>query len=449
MASRLKHKNKNKLRLSRKLVFIITLLSISALLLSISLIYLNFLETKSTEASVKLQPEDGNISSDILYEFTWEHDPLKATIGPDALSISEYARIMEGGRFSTKGLSPGKNAENINLVLPSAHFKPDGIDISIDFRKLEPTGSLFCKEKSLDFWIKRGYPAVLYKTYNVNGGYAMVDESSAYEIPNDGQWRNYRFIYNPVSGKGEIFVNGVIVWSHQGEPNSALYWVNEGNIIIGKDMNGNGHNEAIFDNLVIRSLGKVISPAESLIGFQLEKKHEGILLRWSASEFNRAKSFRIERSTNGIDFTKISEIKVETSTGEKVYEYFDNLSLKDGVYYYRLKQLLKDGKSINHLSSAIKYKSNQEPNDLIIRNAEFVGSESSINVLFNIPESGKGWLQLKDDKGNILKTETFDGTQGPNMYTLHQIQNLNLTKGNYTISLIFNDKKVSRKLIPG
>ena len=44
---------------------------------------------------------------------------------------------------------------------------------------MEPTGSLFCRGKSLEFWIDRGYPAVLYRTYDVNGGYAMVAPEGA------------------------------------------------------------------------------------------------------------------------------------------------------------------------------------------------------------------------------------------------------------------------------
>jgi hypothetical protein len=109
------------------------------------------------------------------------------------------------------------------MVLPLLPlFEVDGIDISVDFKRIEPTASFFCRGKSLEFWIDRGYPAVLYRTYDVNGGYAMVNERSAYEIPDDGMFRTYRFIYTPVTGRGELFVNGVIIWSHQGTPNTAL-----------------------------------------------------------------------------------------------------------------------------------------------------------------------------------------------------------------------------------
>ena len=45
-------------------------------------------------------------------------------------------------------------------------------------------------------------------------------------------------------------MNSVVVWSHQGPGNVPLSWKNAGNIVIGKNLNGNGVDKAILDNLL-------------------------------------------------------------------------------------------------------------------------------------------------------------------------------------------------------
>src|SRR5262245_13077786 len=84
------------------------------------LIFMNFSQNPRTHASTN----DGGGSvinnGEIISEFTWEQDPpVKATLGPDAIRISNVAHTAFGGRSSTGGLSPGKPAQDINMEIAS------------------------------------------------------------------------------------------------------------------------------------------------------------------------------------------------------------------------------------------------------------------------------------------------------------------------------------------
>jgi hypothetical protein len=139
-----------------------------------------------------------------------------------------------------------------------------------------------------------------------------------------------------------------------------LYWKDAGKIIIGKGMNGSGRNEAILDNLVIRSTGSIVPLAESLINFNLETKPNGIQVQWTVSESSKAKSFIIEKSVNAVDFIKIAEVEARPDDEQTEYDYFDKTSQVTGTYYYRLKQILKSGKFVNHQPSAIRANSKKD-----------------------------------------------------------------------------------------
>jgi len=446
MSRTLKRKNSTRQKMSRRLVLAVALFSSGVLITGGWLVYLNMLDWESSRAAGNGNASGGSgYAGEVLCEYAWEQEPGKATVGPDAVTLSKSSCIIAGGRASTRGLSAGSKAQDINMVLPSLPlFEVDGIDISVDFKKIEPTASLFCRGKSLEFWIDRGYPAVLYRTYDVNGGYAMVNERSAYEIPDDGVFRTYRFIYTPVTGRGELFVNGVIIWSHQGTPNTALYWKDAGRILVGKGMNGNGRNEAILDNLVIRSTGSIVPLAESLINFMLETRSNGIHVQWAVSESSKAKSFIIEKSVNAVDFVKIAEVEASAEDDHTEYEYFDKTSQTSGTFYYRLKQILKSGKFVNHQPSAIRTNSKK---DLCIDNLNLSAASATLDVACFIPESGKVRIQLTDASGKLIRTENFSASAGNNVYVIKNMESLD--NGTYTVNVICNEKRVSRKLVKG
>jgi len=424
------------------------LMAVGALSLALTLIvswlvYLNLTNLSKTRATGNGEAGGNklNNNSEIISEFTWEKDPVThSTLGPDATSVGKSAHAAPGGRSSTRGLAAGKPGKDINLTIPSSTlFDQDGIDVSIDYRRNESSGNFITRGNTFNFGMNKGFITILYKVENSKGTIETVSATTTYEIPVDEIFRNYRFIYTPATGKGEIFVNNIIVWSNSGSPQTAMSWKNAGNIIIGKEMDGGGKDIPVFDNLVIRSSGSLLPVAESLVNFMLESNGHGVRLHWTSAANNRVDNFALQRSINGIDFATIATIKADPKVSDdNEYVYNDQPSSSSEIFYYRLRQNFTDGKFIVHALSAIKLETEK---NLSIERVNPMPFQKSFDISYFTPASGRVWIQLVDTKGKIRSSETFEVPQGKNVHVFRD--HSNLESGTYTLNLVFGDRKVS------
>jgi len=277
---------------------------------------------------------------------------------------------------------------------------------------------------------------------SLSGGFETVTATTDYEIPMDEQFRNYRFIYTPANGKGEIFVNNVVVWSHDGNKNSAMYWKDAGNIFIAKGMDGGGKDVPILDNLMMRTTGFVSPLAESLINFMLVPSGNDIKILWSTTANDKVNYFTVERSVNGLDFANVSTVQADPTMDEgDEYTFIDGTGANSGILFYRIRQTFKDGKFITHATSAIKLKTEKS---LTIDRISPPTFQNTFNLSYYIPSSGRVWVQLVDDSGNIRSSETFEAPQGKNVYIFKDKKNL--TSGTYTLNLVFDETKVTSRV---
>jgi len=408
------------------------------------LVVLNLSQNTRTVAS---NPEMGGTilnNGEIISNFAWEKDPAtKATLGPDAIKISKSAHTDIGGRGSTGGLSPGSPAQDIDMEMEaSTLFDVDGIDVSVDFKRHEPNGSFVTRGKSLDFGFRKGFIYITYRTMGLSGGFETVAATTEYEIASDEQFRNYRFIYTPATGKGEIFVNNVVIWSHDGNKNSAMYWKDAGNLFIAKGIDGGGKNIPVIDNFMMRTTGFVSPLAESLLNFMLVPSGNGIKILWNTSANDKVNYFTIERSVNGLDFSNLNNIPADPNLNEgDGYTFVDETANNSGIVFYRIRQTFKDGKFITHATSAIKLKTERA---LTIDRISPPTFQNTFNLSYYIPSSGRVWVQLVDENGNIRSSETFEAPEGKNVYIYKDKKNL--STGTYTLNLVFDDTKVTAKV---
>ncbi len=447
MNKRLRLRNRNKTRISGRLLVIVSAITITFTIVISWMVYLNITNLSLTKATGNGDAGGNQLNSncEIISEFTWEKDPVThSTLGPDAISSGKSAHAAPGGRSSTNGLAAGNSGKDIDLIIPSSPiFDQDGIDMSIDYRRNEPSGNFITRGNVFNFGINKGYIVISYRVDDKKGGSETVSTTTDYEIPVDEVFRNYRFIYNPQKGKGEIFVNNVIVWSSRESANTAMYWKNAGNVIVGKEMNGGGKDIPVFDNLVIRSTGSLTPINESLVNFMLETNGKGVNLHWSTTANDKAEDFSLQRSINGIDFTTITTIKANPNMTEgDEYIYTDKPSCSSEVLYYRLRQNFKDGKFVVHPISAIKGSIEKE---LSIERVNPMPFEKSFDISYFTPDDGRVWIQITDVKGKVRSSETFKVSHGKNIHVFKD--NSNLESGTYTLNLIFGERKVSTKVI--
>lgn len=296
---------------------------------------------------------------DIIASFEWDGKTAgNATMGPDAISMSQSATIAPDGSNETSGLSAGADKQDINIEIPATkEFNTEGIDISFDFRRMEESCDFYSRGNYFNFGMKKGKICISYKVSIGDGKGQMIDEVTKYEIPMDENFRNYRFLYNPQSGKGEIFANGVTVWSHKGPEEAPLLWKSNDNVIIARGMNGNGMKKVILDNLVIRSTAHVNKMPIHLLNFEAVNQSDRVMIRWFTGKEMDTDSFRVERSLNGTDFESIGSIKAAgNSTSLQAYALIDMHPVEGVAAYYRLVPTNKPLKSITVPVIGYKYR---------------------------------------------------------------------------------------------
>lgn len=136
--------------------------------------------------------------------------------------------------------------------------------------------------------------------------------------------------------------------------------------------------QGAFSNIItVTTLG--VLPV-NLLSLNVSKGKDANLLQWSTSFEQNSKSFEVQRSIDGINFTSISTIYSNgNSSSTKQYQYLDNLTLNTAqFYYYRLKML--------DINGSYKYS-----DVVLIKNAQdatitLYPNPSTDNVIINITD---------------------------------------------------------------
>ncbi len=298
----------------------------------------------------KLMDTDPINNGEILCMFTWNKNPVtKSDIGTLAKEVSMDAECIAGGKDQSFGLSAGKTDKTIDLKIDATdELNIPGIDISVDYRCMEPAGSFFSRGNYFNFGIKDHFLVIQYKVENENGKTFTVNEKTRYEVQEDNVLRNYRFLFNPVKGRGEIFVDNIAVWVSEGSPDgsegSSLWWKKNDEIIIAKGMNGNASGKVIMDNFIIRNTEQVRQIPFQLLSFTAEMQGDNVMLNWFTAKEKNTDYFRVERSIDTHKYEEIGKVAASKNSNQlKAYALLDTHPI-GGVSYYRL--VMNDNKAI-------------------------------------------------------------------------------------------------------
>jgi hypothetical protein len=152
----------------------------------------------------------------------------------------------------------------------------------------------------------------------------------------------------------------------------------------------------------------------NLLSFTAEKKGHTSFLKWqTASEYNNDR-FEIETSKNGTDFYQIGIVGSHgNSVSVESYNFTDNLPM-NGINYYRLKQVDKDGHSTYSKTVFVSFEETTGPiairpnpvNDKLILDI----AQPSENVMINI-FSTDGRLVKKESLGSVQRSSTINVAQ--------------------------------------
>lgn len=337
MSYNLRPSNRQRLSTLQRGTLIIGGVSIMAVAAYMTVV-MNTADVTETKASINLLEQDPINNGEIILGFSWDQNPVtKADVGPEAIRCSPYAECLPGSHDNSYGLAAGNTQTPINLeIKPTDAMNADGIDISIDYRRMEPDGNFYTRGKDFNFGMKEGKLCIKYRLTAPNGKSYVIDEQTRYDIPEDLSFRNYRFIYTPATGKGEILVDKATVWTNQAAEQSRLTWKTTEDVIIGHNISGNGKPMVTLDNLIIRRTGKSNLAPMELLSFSAELQDKIIMLNWHTSKENGTDYFKIERSTDTKTYTEIGRVKAAgKSTSLKAYALVDKEPII-GIAYYRL-----------------------------------------------------------------------------------------------------------------
>ena len=288
------------------------------------------------------------LQAQVVSMFIWDSGPVTtASIGPNATSVGASAVSSAGGVGGTNGLNPGPpTAANINLTVTNTGnvFDLNNIDVKIDYRRNESTASMV---KRTNFNFNNGNSIanfqVVYRVVS-GAGFATIT-STAYPIPLDNVFRTYRFTYNNCTGVGTMYVNNTVVWTSPSPTvNTNLYWVGEGSLIIGQDMDGANNNIPNLDNFVLQPFSCSPLPIE-LAAFEGNAQGNYNEFSWITFSEKNNDYFTLERSDDGLLWEEVGRVEGAGTVSSKRSYKFVETHPKPTINYYRLLQTDYDGKS--------------------------------------------------------------------------------------------------------
>ena len=184
----------------------------------------------------------------------------------------------------------------------------------------------------------------------------------------------------------------------------------------------------------------IVDPATNLplkmLTFKGALKENAVHLDWTtANEYNTG-GFEVERSTDGEIYTALGWVNSLGSAALNSYTYTDNSVVKGNKYYYRLKQVDKDGKFVYSSIVIVAYLSDKNwvnvyPNpvkdNLFIQRQN--GSYSNTSIVIT-DVSGKVVFQNNSTLSTTLKVETANWSNG--VYIIK----LNSNEGSSTMKIV-------------
>jgi len=178
--------------------------------------------------------------------------------------------------------------------------------------------------------------------------------------------------------------------------------------------------------------------AVNWLSFSVQKKDaHAVLLSWSTQNEVNNDRFEIERSADGISFTKTGSIKAMQTNGTKQYSFMDNLAL-NGTNYYRIKQVDKDG--------SYQYSSVQQIDIAAIakRWNLFPNPAKNNTTLYALNSYNKATIAVHDLSGKTVYQSTINNIVAGQQLTI-PLQRL--TKGVYVVKIITGDAVDTQKLV--
>jgi hypothetical protein len=188
-----------------------------------------------------------------------------------------------------------------------------------------------------------------------------------------------------------------------------------------------------FSSFFIHSRSSVLPV--SIVSFTGERQGSLNNLKWNTATEINSSGFEVERSFDGINFTRIGYVPAKTETGNSnsllTYEYHDKRRIP-GNNYYRLRQIDRDGTS--KLSHIVLLKGKQD--FLSISNLYPNPAKEKINVIVATPLNQKLSIVITDAAGKTIRQQQTETIAGENIFS---VSTNKLAPGTYLLRILCTD----------
>ena len=189
-----------------------------------------------------------------------------------------------------------------------------------------------------------------------------------------------------------------------------------------------------FSPFKILSGGSTVLPVE-LLSFTARAANKTAFLEWATASERNNDRFDVERSNDGVTFTKIGSVKGNGNSSVALKYDFTDVNVVKGINYYRLRQIDFDGKTSLSKIESVYFEGR-------IAGISINGNPISdaLNYTIASDEAVSGTLQISTIDGVLLRNESINLQAGLHTFS---INTTTLPAGVYLLRLVETNGTVS------
>jgi hypothetical protein len=172
------------------------------------------------------------------------------------------------------------------------------------------------------------------------------------------------------------------------------------------------------------------------LAIDVDVKANVVICRWMSQKYSFGTYYEVERSTNGVAFTKIGKVDALADVSDEMEYHFEDAKVGEHEkYFYRLKVIEPNGNLTYSKSAATIVKENGTA-ILEVRQDE---SKQQLAVNYVLSRSSIVTIEIVNEQGNIVK-KYQQGLQQKGQYTFpFSAKSNGLPSGKYKVSVWIDD----------
>ena len=178
-----------------------------------------------------------------------------------------------------------------------------------------------------------------------------------------------------------------------------------------------------------------------LESFTGKRNGADVILNWQSSLEQNAKEYQVEKSNDGVSFSKIGVVSASRNSNSARHYSFTDKTISQENNYYRLRLVDMDGQS--ELSKVVLIKiplTGKAPFNLLSNPVQ-----NNLDIQFGDVPGGKVQVRLTDITGKVMMT--WIGEQVANSRVRIDVKDSNLSKGVYILHARIQGKDYVEKVI--